>query len=207
MEYNTTRGPLKMAEYGRNIQKMVEYIIQIPDREERTRAAQALVKCMEQITPEQKDYTDYKRKLWDHLHIISDFRLDVDAPYPLPSKEQVELKPQPIPYSDNKIKYRHYGRNVQKMIDYVSTLDTDHPDRKAMIRVIGNSMKMAYLTWNRDNVADDVILEQMKELSDGKIDTEGIKLAPTNELLQIIRQQQKLQPVAKPGNKKKRKHK
>jgi len=141
------------------------------------------------------------------LHIISDFRLDVDAPYPLPSKEQVELKPQPIPYSDNKIKYRHYGRNVQKMIDYVSTLDTDHPDRKAMIRVIGNSMKMAYLTWNRDNVADDVILEQMKELSDGKIDTEGIKLAPTNELLQIIRQQQKLQPVAKPGNKKKRKHK
>jgi len=207
MEYNTTRGPLKMAEYGRNIQKMVEYIIQIPDREERTRAAQALVKCMEQITPEQKDYTDYKRKLWDHLHIISDFRLDVDATYPLPSKEQVELKPQPIPYSDNKIKYRHYGRNVQKMIDYVSTLDTDHPDRKAMIRVIGNSMKMAYLTWNSDNVADDVILEQMKELSDGKIDTEGIKLAPTNELLQIIRQQQKLQPVAKPGNKKKRKHK
>ncbi len=207
MEYNTTRGPLKMAEYGRNIQKMVEYIIRIPDKEERTRAAYALVKCMEQITPEQKDFTDYKRKLWDHLHIISDFKLDVDAPYPLPSKEQVELKPQPIPYSDNKISYRHYGRNIQKMIDFVSSLGPDHPDLKDMVRVIGNSMKMAYLTWNRDNVTDDVILEQLKELSGGKIDTEGVKLASTNELLQLIKQQQKLQPAAKPQNKKRKKRK
>lgn len=205
LEYNTVRGPLKMAEYGRNIQKMVEYILTIPDRAERTKAAHALVKSMEIVAPEQKDFQDLRRKLWDHLYIISDFRLDVDGPFPPPSREEVELKPQPLQYSSNHIRYRHYGRNLQKMIEYVASLEPDHPDRKAMIRTIGNNLKMSYLAWNRETVTDDVIDQQLQELSGGKLSLGDITLAPSAELLQIVKQKQKMQPDIKPGKKKKKK--
>lgn len=205
MEYNTTRGPMKMAEYGRNIQKMVDYLLSIEDRQERTRAAYALVKSMEIVAPEQKNYQDLQRKLWDHLYIMSDFKLDVDSPFPPPTREEVELKPDPIGYSSNHIRYLHYGRNLQKMIEYVASLDPEHPDREAMIRTLGNNLKMAYLAWNRETVTDDVIDQQLQELSEGKLKLGNISLTPTAELLQVVKQKQKMQPDLKPGKKKKKK--
>ena len=194
-----------MAEYGRNLQKMVDYVCAIPDRQERTRAAHALVTSMEQLAPVQKEYSDFLHKLWDHLYIISNFRLDVDSPFPPPSPDEVEARPQTLKYSDNRIRYRHYGRYLQKMIDFVVEAG-DHPDKKAMIEVVANNLKMSYLAWNRDTVTDDVIDLQLQELSGGKLQLGDIRLAGTNELLQAVKQKQKLQPLAvKKSKKKKRK--
>ncbi len=204
MEYNTTRGNLVMAEYGRNLQKMVDHICEIPDRIERTKAAYALVTSMEQLSPAQKEFADFRHKLWDHLHIISGFRLDVDSPYPIPAPEEVALKPQPVGYVETNFRYRHYGRYLQRMIDYVIE-QGEHPDRDSMIEVVANNLKMAYLAWNRDTVTDDVIDLQLQEISKGKLSLGNIRLKPSSELLQIVKQQQKLQPLKKGKPKKKRK--
>jgi len=183
MDYNSTRDKLIIPEYGRNVQKMAAFLLTIEDREKRTNMAKALVNIMTQLHPDQRDTVDYKRKLWDHLHIISDFKLDVDGPFPAPLPEDRIGKPQRIPYPQEAIKFRPYGKNIAKMIEK-ATLFEDGPEKDALVKNIANHLKKSYLNWNRDSVNDELITDHLKELSNGKLKlSEDTRLAHTNDLL------------------------
>ncbi|WP_199138592.1 DUF4290 domain-containing protein [Pedobacter sp. ASV12] len=167
-DYNTTRSDLILAEYGRNVQNMVKYIIDLPTKEERNKYAQAVIDLMGFLNPHLRDVADFKHKLWDHLHIISDYKIDVDSPYPKPTPEDTQFKPAHIGYPQQKIAYKHYGKTVEKLI--AKAMEEENPERKsAMVQGIANFMKMAYVQWNKDNVADETILKNLKDLSGGAL--------------------------------------
>ncbi|MFO8129484.1 MAG: DUF4290 domain-containing protein [Bacteroidales bacterium] len=183
MEYNSTRSQLFMPEYGRNVQKLIEYALAIEDREERTHFAHLIVNIMSQMNPKMKDSGDYKQKLWDHLIMISDFRLDVDAPFPYPSREVLKHPPKRITYKEEPIKYRHYGRNMEKIIQKAIDFE-DGPEKDYLIRVIANHLKKSYLNWNRDSVNDELIFKHLEELSNGKLKVDkDFKLNETSDIL------------------------
>jgi hypothetical protein len=179
MEYNTTRGPLTISEYGRNIQEMIRYACGIEDREKRTKAAKFIVNVMAQMHPQAKDSVDYKHKLWDHLYIISDFKMDVDAPYPPPPPLTLSTKPERISYHDKEIDFRHYGKNIALIIEKAADYP-EGPEKDALVRAIAIQLKKSYLNWNRDSVTDDVIEEQLKKLSKGRLKlNEEIRITAT----------------------------
>ena len=183
MEYNTTRDPMIIAEYGRNIQNMIEYITTIEDREKRSKAANFIVDVMAQMHPKVKESGDFKHKLWDHLYIISDFKLDVDSPFQPPPLQALSTKPETLSYHDAKIKYRHYGKNITLMIEKAAEYD-EGPEKDALAKAIANHMKKSYLAWNRESVTDDLIEEQLKVLSDDKVKLgKDTKLTSTNDIL------------------------
>jgi hypothetical protein len=189
MEYNTERSQMAIPEYGRNVQRMIEFAVSVKNRDERNRVARAIISVMGQLNPHLRDVTDFKHKLWDHLFIIADFKLDVDSPYPIPNAETFQTKPDRVSYPDNKIKYRHYGRILEKIIQKAVEFE-EGDEKRVLTEMIANSMKKSYLMWNRDSVTDDVIIEQLRELSKGKL-----KLAPDTKLVQandipVVRQQQ-----------------
>ncbi len=167
-DYNTTRKKLILAEYGRNVQNMVAYICSLPTKEERNRHAQVVIDLMGFLNPHLRDVTDFKHKLWDHLHIISDFKIDVDSPYPKPSPDAIHFKPEPLGYPQQRIRFKHYGKTVEIMIEKAKKIE-DEPRRQQMIQSIANFMKMAYVTWNKDTVADETIINDLKELSRGEL--------------------------------------
>ncbi len=168
-DYNTTRPSLLYSEYGRNIQNMVKYIKTLESKEERNKHAQAVIDLMGFLNPHLRDVADFKHKLWDHLFIIADFDLDVDSPYPIPSKESLDTKPQRVPYPSNKIRYKHYGKTVELMIERAKEI-TEEPERKSsMVASIANFMKMSYVTWNKDSVSDESIINDLKTLSKGEL--------------------------------------
>lgn len=167
-DYNTTRNDLILAEYGRNVQNMVKYICELPDLKERNRYAHAVIDLMGFLNPHLRDVADFKHKLWDHLHIISGYKIDVDCPYPKPTPEQAAAKPKHIGYPQQRIRFKHYGKTVETLIE--RAMNTEDPERKAvMVQGIANFMKMAYVTWNKDNVADETILKNLAELSGGTL--------------------------------------
>ena len=168
MEYNTQRENLKINDYGRNVCKMIDYAKTIEDRDERTQMANLIVDAMALVNPKVKERTDYRRILWDHLMIMADFALDVDSPYPISREETEALKPQPIKYSDNAIRYRHYGRALEDMIRAVAEMP-ESEEKSVLAQQIAHTMKRQYLQWNRDSVDDDLIREQLAELSGGRI--------------------------------------
>ncbi len=168
IDYNTTRNKLVISEYGRNIQKMIEYALTLEDREKRTQAAHVIVSVMAQMNAQAKDTVDFEQKLWDHLHIISDFSLDVDCPYPAPDKQGIEAKPERVPYQNNDIKYKHYGRNLEMIIEKAVALE-EGEEKDAFIQTIANHLKKSYLNWNRDSVNDELILQHLEILSAGKL--------------------------------------
>lgn len=168
LEYNSERPKLNIPEYGRHIQKMVDFVVAIEDREKRNKVAQALIGVMGNLNPHLRDVPDFQHKLWDQLFIISDFQLDVDSPFPKPTRELLEKRPDPLPYPQNFPKYRFYGNNIKRMVDVcVSWEDGDLKD--ALKFTIANHMKKSYLNWNKDTVKDETIFEHLYELSDGKI--------------------------------------
>ena len=183
MEYNTTRNQLVISEYGRNIQKMIEYAVTIEDRERRSRAAKVIVNVMAQMHPQVKETADYEQKLWDHLHLISDFKMDVDSPYPAPTRQAMEAKPERVPYQNNAIKFRQYGKNLENIIAHAIALE-DGDEKNAFITNIANHIKKSYLNWNRDSVNDELIFEHLDVLSGGQLKMpEDGKLAHTGEIL------------------------
>ncbi|MDT8394615.1 MAG: DUF4290 domain-containing protein [Bacteroidales bacterium] len=183
MEYNTTRNFLQMPEYGRNIQKMINYAISIEDRERRLKVANVIVNIMAQMHPKVKETGDFRHKLWDHLYIISDWKLDVDGPYEPPSKEVLSARPEQVPYSEDKIKFKPYGKNIEAVIEKAIDYE-EGPEKVAFIRAIANHLKKSYLNWNRDSVNDDLIFEHFKELSDGKLVLDNdFRLNETNDIL------------------------
>ena len=168
MEYNTSLSKLIIPEYGRNVQKMVHSIIAIEDREKRNHQAKSIIEVMGNLNPHLRDVPDFKHKLWDHLFIMSDFHLDVDSPYDRPSKESFEEKPEMLKYSDNNIKFPHYGKILPLIIK--RTIDLDEGEYKDfLVFTIANHMKKSYLTWNKANVEDEVILKHLSQISDDKL--------------------------------------
>ena len=189
MEYNTERVKMHIPEYGRNVQRMIEFAITVKDRDERNRVARAIISVMGQLNPHLRDVTDFKHKLWDHLFIIANFKLDVDSPYPIPNAETFQTKPDKVSYPDGRIRYRHYGKILEQIIKKAVEFE-EGAEKEALKLAIGNSMKKSYLMWNRDSVTDDVIFEQLIELSKGKLKLDpSVKLSQANELL-IPRPQQ-----------------
>ncbi|MBC6110830.1 DUF4290 domain-containing protein [Pedobacter fastidiosus] len=176
-DYNTTRSHLILSEYGRNVQNMVKYICELPTIEERNKYAQAVIDLMGFLQPHLRDVADFKHKLWDHLHIISGYQIDVDSPYPKPLIENAYVKPEPLSYPQQRITYKHYGKTVEVLIE--KAMREENPEqKKAMVQGIANFMKMAYVTWNKDNVSDDTIIKDLKYLSGGLLSLdEGVNLA------------------------------
>jgi len=193
MEYNSSRNQMVIPEYGRNIQKMIEHAVTIEDREERNRAAKAIVLVMGYLNPQIRDIVDFKHKLWDHLFLISDFKLDVDSPYPIPPRETLKVKPQRIGYPENKIRYKYYGRTTEQMIRQISTLE-DGERKDQFAQNLANFMKMSYLTWNKDSVDDSTIIGHLEELSNGKVKLqETVRLNHTAEILAMTAAQKRQQ--------------
>lgn len=167
-DYNSTRPKLILAEYGRNVQNMVDYICTVPDKDERNRLAQVVIDMMGVLNPHLRDVSDFKHKLWDHLYIISDFKIDVDSPYPIPSRDEIRHKPEALPYPQHKIRFKHYGHIVEEMIQKAITVTNEETREKLKIS-IANFMKMAYTTWNKESVNDLQIISDLKELSKGEL--------------------------------------
>lgn len=167
-DYNSTRPKLILAEYGRNVQNMVDYICTLPSKEERNRHAQVVIDMMGFLNPHLRDVADFKHKLWDHLHIISDFKIDVDSPYPAPDPASVRSKPEMLTYPQHRIRFKHYGHTIEDMIERAKMMG-DPEKKKSMTLAIANFMKMAYLTWNKDSVADEAIIADLHELSGGEL--------------------------------------
>ena len=169
IEYNTEREHLIIPEYGRHLQKMVNYAKELPTKEERNKVAKSIINVMGNMQPHLRDVPDFQHKLWDQLFIIADFELDADSPYPTTSKEELNERPEPLKYPQNFPKYRFYGNNIKTMIDVANTWEEGEL-KEALVYTIANHMKKCFLNWNKDTVEDYVIFNHLFELSEGKID-------------------------------------
>jgi hypothetical protein len=161
---------------------MIDHCITIEDRDERNKCARAIIQIMGQLNPHLRDIADFTHKLWDHLFLISKFKLDVDSPYPRPSAETFTTKPLVVPYPASKIKYKHYGKTIERIIDVAKTYE-EGPEKKELTRLIANHLKKSYVNWNKDSVTDDIIFKQFKEMTNNElVIDEGVVLTHVNEL-------------------------
>ena len=167
-DYNTQREKLQMPEYGRHVQKMIEYVASIPDKEKRNEQIQSVVQVMGTLNPQLRDINDFKHKLWDHVHVISDFKIDIDSPYPTPTRESLSTPPSAIPLHTVPVKAAHYGRNIQNMIEVIAEREDDEV-KTYMIKTLASYMKQQYLIWNKDSVSEETIFNDIYKLSDGRI--------------------------------------
>ncbi|MCZ4407300.1 DUF4290 domain-containing protein [Cryomorphaceae bacterium 1068] len=172
LTYNSTRPDLKISEYGRSIHTMVAHCVTIEDRDERNRCARSIIKTMGNLFPQLRDVEDFNHKLWDHLHVMSDFKLDVESPYPKPTPESFESKPKKVGYPKNDIRLGHYGKTIEKLLEQVLLIEDDEERQKATISM-GNVMKRAYVVWNQNSVRDEVIASDLQKLSNGKLKLEN----------------------------------
>jgi len=186
LEYNSDREYLIIPEYGRHIHKMVNQAIECNNKGERNNMAKAIIGVMGNLNPHLRDVPDFQHKLWDQLFIMSQFKLDVDSPYPKPSKEIFEQKPEKLNYPQNHPKYRFYGNNIKKMIDVAVSWE-DGEMKSQLVYVIANHMKKCFLNWNKDTVEDSVIYEHLFELSNGKIslDSSSPALSDSKDLISV----------------------
>jgi hypothetical protein len=199
LEYNTQRGKLLISEYGRNVQKMVEMALAIEDREKRTKAAHNIVNVMALLNPQVREIADFKQKLWDHLFIISDFKIDVDSPYPVPEKSKYNERPKPLAYPTSNIRYKYYGKVMEDMIRKVADLP-DGPSKDQIVHNLANFMKMSYLTWNKDSVDDSTIVNHLNELSVGKLKLhESVTLNHTAEILAMNKEMMQRENALRKG--------
>ena len=174
LEYNSDRSQLALPEYGRNIQQMVNHCLTIEDREERTRCAYSIVQVMGNIVPQLRDEEDSKHILWDHLAIMSDFKLDIDYPYEIINQENLKVKPEPIAYGEENVRYRHYGKIMVDMIKQACTYE-EGDERDELIMLIANHMKKVLLSISKDGVEDARVFNDLREISGGKIDIDPEK--------------------------------
>lgn len=203
-DYNTKRKQLILPEYGRNIQIMVDHLKTIKDREERNRAARTVVAVMGNLYPQLRELPDFRHKLWDHLAIMGNFELDIDSPYPLPSAERLMERPARIPYSNHRIRLRHYGLMTEKMIAKIKEM-RDPAERRALTVLTANHMKKEYLTWNKDSVEDAQIFADLRMMSNGEVEIpEGLVLSRPQELLQTPNLANKTGNRQQQGKKKKK---
>jgi hypothetical protein len=169
MEYNTTRNHLVIREYGRHIQKMVDHILTIEDRERRQKQAHVVIELMGFLNPHLKNVEDFRHKLWDHLFLISDFKLDVDSPYPIPTREKLSARPEPLPYPKRYPRYSHLGKNLEIVINK-ALKEEDPGKRQGFANAIAYYMKLAYSNWHKDQVHDDAIQQELTNLTKGQLE-------------------------------------
>ncbi len=166
MQYNTERGKLIIKEYGRHFQKVVNQIMLVEDREKRNQLAKAAIELMGMLFPHLKNVEDFRHKLWDHLFMMSEFKLDVDSPYPIPTAETIVAKPKQLKYPRHKVKFRHYGHNVEVLIDK-ALAEADEKKKELFAESIATVMKMTYRNWNNEDVNDDTIKDDLRMMSEG----------------------------------------
>lgn len=169
---------MPLPEYGRSIQNMVDHALTIEDRAERQRCANTIINIMGGMFPHLRDVPDFKHKLWDHLAIMSDFKLDIDYPFEVIPKNNLDAKPEPVPYPCTKIRYRHYGRTLEVLIQKACEFP-EGDEKQNLVALICNHMKKDYMTWNKDTVDDRKIADDLYELSGGK-------LQMTDEILKLM---------------------
>lgn len=182
-DYNTQRKRMALPEYGRNVLKMIEHVKTIKDPEERNQAARTIIQIMGNLNPNLKEVTDFRHKLWDHLMIIADFDLDVDSPYPAPDRKKLDAKPNRVPYHNGDIRYAHYGNIVPAMIEAAAKMD-DGEEKDYLTTLILNQMKKDYLTWNKAQVADEIIIRDLSDMSGNRLKVpENFKMPDIRELM------------------------
>ena len=169
MEYNTQRKKMELPEYGRSVQNMVDHALTIEDREQRQRCANTIINIMGGMFPQLRDVPDFKRKLWDHLAIMSDFKLDIDYPFEIVKKEDLEMKPENLPYPVGHIRYRHYGRIMEAMVKKAVEMENEE-ERKALVKMLAVQMKKSLSNWNKEGIEDQKIADDLREYSNGIID-------------------------------------
>ncbi|PID95706.1 MAG: methionyl-tRNA formyltransferase [Bacteroidetes bacterium] len=198
LEYNTERKALIIKDYGRNVQKMADFAKTIEDKKDRTKFCHYIVQVM--AKDQKSTSADIDRTLWDHLHIISNFELDVDAPYPIPSESEIFSKPEPLSYKTQKPLFKQYGKNIESIIQ--KTIEEENEEQKAMLtKIIANHMKKLYLNWNRESVSNELIIEHLQKLSNNQLVVNPEDLISTNSILSKVKKKK----PQKPTNKKKRK--
>ncbi len=168
LEYNTQREKLPLPEYGRGIQNMVDYALTIEDRHERQRCANTIINIMGNMFPHLRDVPDFNHKLWDHLAIMADYKLDIDYPYEISKQNGLNVKPEAMPYHNGPIRYRHYGHLIEELINQAAQMP-DGPERRQLVRMIATHMKKDFIVWNKDTVDDQKIFDDIEEYSHGKI--------------------------------------
>jgi len=169
MEYNTTRNHLIMREYGRHIQKMIEYLVTLEDKEKRQRNAYAVIELMGFLNPHLKNVEDFRHKLWDHLFLISDFKLEVSSPYPIPTRETLRARPKPLKYPKRYPKFSHLGKNLEIVIN--KALAEENPEkRNGFANAVAYYMKLAYNNWHKETVHDDAIQSELTNLTAGQLE-------------------------------------
>lgn len=168
MEYNTQREKIILVEYGRHVKRIVDNCVKIEDRERRNQTAREIIELMGQLNPHLRNVEDFRHKLWDHLFMISEFKLDVDSPYPKTTKSQIIEKPEPLEYPQTRIKYRHYGKNVEALVEKAKLVEEDDK-RAAFAQCIGNYMKLTYQNWNKENTNDEIIKNDLRIISKGEL--------------------------------------
>jgi len=169
MEYNTARSIMGMREYGRHVQRMVDHLMTIEDKAKRQEQAQVVIELMGFLNPQLKNIEDYKHKLWDHLFFMSGFKLDVESPYPIPTRETYKQKPDPLPYPQRKIKYAHLGKNLELVIDKAMA-ETDEEKKAGFAHTIAHYMKLAYSNWHKELVQDDAIRSELNSITGGELE-------------------------------------
>ncbi len=195
LTYNTQLKKLILPEYGRNIQQMVDYCVSIPDREERTVCAYSIIASMGNLFPQLRDVDDFKHKLWDHLAIMSDFKLDIDYPCEVIKPESLDTHPHPIPYELSQIRFRHYGKYIELMIAKAVAME-DGEEKDALVDLIANHMKKQLLLANPDGVDDAKVFKDLAMYSHG-----ALRLDPATHKLH----QFKTAPAPATSSKKKKK--
>ena len=169
MEYNTQRKKMELPEYGRSVQNMVDHALTIEDREERQRCADTIVNIMGGMFPHLRDVPDFKHKLWDHLAIMADFKLDIDYPFEIVKKEDLVVKPEKLAYPNADFRYRHYGRFLEGMVKKVVEIE-DEEEKKQLINLLAVQMKKDLNNWNKEGIEDQKIVDDLREYSNGAID-------------------------------------
>lgn len=191
MEYYTTKNKLILTEYGRNIQQMVEYAMTIQDRDERTRCVKTIINIMGNLFPHLRDVNDFKHKLWDHLAMMSNYQLDIDYPYEVVKPADLQSKPDKMPYPNRNIKDRHYGNNLPRFVKAATELSNPELQEK-LIGILANQMKKYMVTWNKDNVEDQKIFDDIANMTDGKfmLNENDVKLKEPKEFVAPMKKKQ-----------------
>jgi len=198
-EYNTQRPDIILKEYGRNVQNLVEYIRTVPDKEKRTELAYTLIELIRQLTPSLKDQPDNPQRLWDDLYIIADFNLDINNPYPVPEPEILFKKPMKVDYPQSKVRFKHYGKNIEKLV--TEALKKEDPQEKEeAIIYLGKLMKTFYGNWNKETLDDSVIVNDIRIMSEGKLVLNIDKVREDNLFEKLYKEKKRERPVQGSGS-------
>lgn len=197
-EYNTQRPHIILKEYGRNVQKLVDYIRNLPTKEKRTQMAYTLIELIKQLEPINIEAPENPQRNWDDLYIIADFNIDLDSPYPVPERETLFKKPKRMPYPQTDVRYRHYGKNIERLVKEAVKKE-DPQEREEAVIYLGKLMKTFYGNWNKETLDDSVIVKDIKNMSAGQLSVSIDKVREDNLFEKLYREKKKQRPQGDGG--------